>query len=129
MPVCLIALIGGMSTGTTALYGTGLDFSSVFPRFSRVQATVFIGAIAIAFIFVGRFAFNVVQSISTFAVLIVTCTAPWMVVMMIGWVGPARLVRLGCVAGVQPQAARRPVLVQPRLELAWARAPGWCRPG
>ena len=85
VPVCLIALIGGMSTGTTALYGTGLDFSSVFPRFSRVQATVFIGVIAIAFIFVGRFAFNVVQSISTFAVLIVTCTAPWMVVMMIGW--------------------------------------------
>ena len=74
-----------MSTGTTALYGTGLDFSSVFPRFSRVQATIFIGAIAIVFIFIGRFAFNVVQSISTFAVLIVTCTAPWMVVMMIGW--------------------------------------------
>ena len=39
LPVCLIALIGGMSTGTTSLYGTGLDFSSVFPRFSRVQAT------------------------------------------------------------------------------------------
>ncbi len=85
LPVCLIALIGGMSTGTTALYGTGLDFSSVFPRFTRVQATVFIGALAIVFIFVGRFAFNVVQSISTFAVLIVTCTAPWMVVMMTGW--------------------------------------------
>lgn len=84
-PVCLIALIGGMSTGTTALYGTGLDFSSVFPRFNRVQATVLIGSIAIAFIFTGRFIFNVVQSISTFAALIVTCTAPWMVVMMVGW--------------------------------------------
>lgn len=86
LPVCLIALIGGMSTGTTALYGTGLDFSSVFPRFNRVQATLFIGAIAIAFIFIGRFAFNVVQSISTFAVLIITCTAPWMVIMIIGYV-------------------------------------------
>lgn len=85
VPVCLIALIGGMSTGTTALYGTGLDFSSVFPRFSRVQATLFIGTLAIIFIFIGRFAFDVVQSISTFAVLIVTCTAPWMIVMMIGW--------------------------------------------
>lgn len=85
VPVCLIALIGGMSTGTTALYGTGLDFSSVFARFSRVQATIFVGVLAIVFIFIGRFAFNVVQSISTFAVLIVTCTAPWMVVMMIGW--------------------------------------------
>ncbi|OFI38881.1 nitrate reductase [Arthrobacter sp. SW1] len=86
LPVCLIALIGGMSTGTTALYGTGLDFSSVFPKFSRVQATLFIGSFAIVFIFVGRFAFNVVQSISTFAVLIITCTAPWMIIMMVGYV-------------------------------------------
>lgn len=86
VPVCLIALIGGMSTGTTSLYGTGLDFSSVFPRFSRVQATVFIGVLAIGFIFVGRFGFNVVQSITTFAILIISCTAPWMVVMTIGWV-------------------------------------------
>nr|MCW2728449.1 nitrate reductase [Aeromicrobium sp.] len=86
LPVCLIALIGGMSTGTTALYGTGLDFSSVFPRFNRVQATILIGVVAIAFIFIGRFVFDVVQSISTFAILIVTCTAPWMIVMMIGYV-------------------------------------------
>lgn len=86
VPVCLIALIGGMSTGTTALYGTGLDFSSVFPRFNRVQATILIGVVAIVFIFIGRFVFDVVQSISTFAILIVTCTAPWMIVMMIGYV-------------------------------------------
>ncbi|MGP4019417.1 purine-cytosine permease family protein [Saccharopolyspora sp. 5N708] len=85
-PLCLIALIGGLSTGTTALYGTGLDFSSVFPRFSRVRATLFVGTLAIALIFVGRFGFDVVQSISTFAVLVVTCTAPWMVVMMLGYV-------------------------------------------
>ncbi|MET8866715.1 cytosine permease [Nonomuraea sp. NPDC004580] len=86
VPVCLIALIGGMSTGTTSLYGTGLDFSSVFPRFSRVRATVFIGTLSILFIFVGRFAANLTQSISTFATLIITCTAPWMVIMMIGYV-------------------------------------------
>ncbi|MEU9362922.1 cytosine permease [Streptomyces sp. NPDC048301] len=86
LPLCLIALIGGLSTGTTALYGTGLDFSSVFTRFSRVQATFFIGALSIAFIFVGRFALNLAQSISTFATLIITCTAPWMIVMTLGYV-------------------------------------------
>ncbi|MFI6393321.1 purine-cytosine permease family protein [Nonomuraea sp. NPDC050540] len=86
VPVCLIALVGGMSTGTTALYGTGLDFSSVFPRFSRVRATVFIGTLSIVFIFIGRFAANLTASISTFATLIITCTAPWMVIMMIGYV-------------------------------------------
>ncbi|MEV8022104.1 cytosine permease [Streptomyces sp. NPDC086554] len=86
LPVCLIALIGGMSTGTTALYGTGLDFSSVFPRLSRVRATVLIGVLSIAFIFVGRFGFNLVQAISTFATMIITCTVPWMIVMMLGYV-------------------------------------------
>jgi purine-cytosine permease-like protein len=85
LPVCLIALIGGMSTGTTSLYGTGLDFSSVFPRFSRVQATLIIGTLSIVFIFIGRFAANLTQSISTFATLIITCTAPWMVIMALGY--------------------------------------------
>ncbi|MDN3026795.1 cytosine permease [Streptomyces sp. S.PB5] len=85
LPVCLIALIGGMSTGTTALYGTGLDFSSVFPRLSRVQATLFVGVLSIAFLFIGRFGLDLVQSISTFATMIITCTTPWMVVMMLGF--------------------------------------------
>ncbi|MFC5803934.1 purine-cytosine permease family protein [Streptomyces formicae] len=85
LPVCLLALIGGMSTGTTSLYGTGLDFSSVFPRLSRVQATLFVGLLSIAFIFAGRFGLNLVQSISTFATMIITCTTPWMVVMMLGF--------------------------------------------
>lgn len=85
LPVCLIALIGGLSTGTTALYGTGLDMSSLFPQvLSRAVATLLIGVAAIAFIFIGRFAFNLVQSVSTFAVLIVTCTSPWMVIMILG---------------------------------------------
>jgi purine-cytosine permease-like protein len=85
LPVCLLALIGGMSTGTTSLYGTGLDFSSVFPRLSRVQATLLVGVLSIAFIFIGRFGLDLVQSISTFATMIITCTTPWMVVMMLGF--------------------------------------------
>jgi purine-cytosine permease-like protein len=87
LPVCLIATIGGMSTGTTSLYGTGLDMSSVFPRLlNRVQATLLIGLLSIAFIFIGRFAANLVQSVSTFAVLIITCISPWMVIMILGLV-------------------------------------------
>ena len=59
--------------------------SSVFPRLlSRVKATLLIGVMSIAFIFIGRFAANLVQSVSTFAVLIITCTTPWMVMMIIG---------------------------------------------
>jgi purine-cytosine permease-like protein len=85
VPLLLLAVLSGMSTGTTSLYGTGLDFSSVVPRLTRPQATLFIGAIAIALIFIGRFAFNLVDAITTFVSLIVVMTTPWMVVMMIGF--------------------------------------------
>jgi purine-cytosine permease-like protein len=74
-----------MSTGSGALYGTGLDFSSVFPRFTRPQATLFIGSIASILIFVGRFGFNLVDAITTFVSLIVVMTTPWMVIMIVGF--------------------------------------------
>jgi purine-cytosine permease-like protein len=85
LPLLGLAVLSGMSTGTTSLYGTGLDFSSVFPRLTRPQATLFIGVIACALIFVGRFGFNLVDAITTFVSLIVVMTTPWMVVMMIGY--------------------------------------------
>ena len=85
LPILLLAIIGGMSTGSTSLYGTGLDFSSVFPRFSRVQATIFIGIISIALVFIGRFGFNIVTSVTTFVTLIIVCTTPWMIMMMVGY--------------------------------------------
>jgi purine-cytosine permease-like protein len=84
-PLLFLAILGGFSTGTTALYGTGLDFSSVFPKLSRVQATLLIGSFTIGLIFIGRFAFNIVTSVTTFVTLIIVCTTPWMVMMMVGY--------------------------------------------
>jgi purine-cytosine permease-like protein len=86
IPVAIIAVIGGMSTGTTSLYGTGLDMSSVFPRLSRVQSTVLIGVISIAIVFIGRFALDFVDTIVTFATLIIVCTVPWVIIMTIGFI-------------------------------------------
>ena len=85
VPLLLVAFLGGMSTGVTSLYGTGLDFSSVFPRLSRVQSTLFIGSLSFAFILIGRFVFDLVASINAFATLIVLCTTPWMVIMAFGY--------------------------------------------
>jgi purine-cytosine permease-like protein len=81
----VVAFLGGLSTGVTSLYGTGLDFSSVFPRFSRVQASLFIGMLAFAFILVGRLAFDLIASVNAFVGAIVICTTPWMVIMSIGF--------------------------------------------
>jgi len=84
-PLLALAVLSGMSTGTTSLYGTGLDFSSVFPRLSRPRATLLIGTIACVLIFLGRFYFSLFGSISTFVSLIIVTTTPWMVIMMIGY--------------------------------------------
>ena len=84
-PLFVLALLSGMSTGTTSLYGTGLDFSSVLPRLTRPKATLFIGALACALVFIGRFYFTLVSSITTFVSLIVVTTTPWMVIMTLGY--------------------------------------------
>lgn len=81
----VVAFIGGLSTGTTSLYGTGLDFSSVFPRLSRVQATIGIGVIAFLFILGGRLFFDLLGSVNAFIGAIVVTTTPWMVIMSIGY--------------------------------------------
>ncbi len=93
-----VAFLGGLSTGITSLYGTGLDFSSVFPRFSRVQASLFIGAFAFLFILVGRLAFDLIDSVNAFIGAIVICTTPWMIIMTIGY-----LVRRGHYSAVDLQ--------------------------
>jgi purine-cytosine permease-like protein len=85
-PLLLLAVLSGLSTGTTSLYGTGLDFSSVLPRLSRAQATLLIGTLAILLVFMGRFYFSLFGTLSTFVSLIVVTTTPWMVIMMIGYV-------------------------------------------
>ncbi|MGX1543936.1 purine-cytosine permease family protein [Streptomyces adustus] len=86
LPLGLIAIAGGLSTGTSLLYGTGLDFSSIVPRLSRVASTLVIAALATVLIFVGKFVFAVVDTVSTLSTLVVICTVPWMVLMIVGYV-------------------------------------------
>ncbi|TFD61417.1 cytosine permease [Cryobacterium suzukii] len=81
----LVAFIGGLSTGSTSLYGTGLDFSSVFPRFSRVQATIAIGVVAFIFILTGRLFFDLLEAVNAFVGAIIVTTTPWIVIMTIGY--------------------------------------------
>lgn len=86
-PLCGIAIVGGVSTGTTALYGTGLDLSNLFPRlFDRARATLAVGLLAVAVIFIGRFVFNLVESVSGFAAGIAAASCPWLAIMVIGYV-------------------------------------------
>ncbi len=86
IPLLFLALLSGMSTGTLNLYGTGLDFSSVLPRCSRLQSTLLVGFIACILIYVGRFAFNLVDAMSTILSLIIVMTTPWVIIMVLGYI-------------------------------------------
>lgn len=83
--IIIVAFVGGLSTGSTSLYGTGLDFSSVFPKLTRVQATIAIGTVAFAFIVVGRLYFDLLGAVNGFVGAIVVTTTPWMIIMAIGF--------------------------------------------
>jgi purine-cytosine permease-like protein len=83
--IIIVAFVGGLSTGSTSLYGTGLDFSSVFPKLTRVQATIFIGILAFSFIIIGRLYFDLLGAVNGFVGAIVVTTTPWMIIMAIGF--------------------------------------------
>jgi purine-cytosine permease-like protein len=83
--IIIVAFVGGLSTGSTSLYGTGLDFSSVFPKLTRVQATIAIGTVAFAFIVIGRLYFDLLGAVNGFVGAIVVTTTPWMIIMAIGF--------------------------------------------
>lgn len=85
--IIIVAFVGGLSTGTTSLYGTGLDFSSVFPKLSRVQATIAIGSVAFLFIVIGRLSpdSTLLGAVNGFVGAIVVTTTPWMIIMAIGF--------------------------------------------
>jgi purine-cytosine permease-like protein len=93
---------GGANTFATVVLGAfpilvfGLSFwqevanwlrnAAVSPRLSRFQSTLLIGALSIGIIYLGRFALDFVQTIVTFATLIIVCTTPWVIIMAIGYV-------------------------------------------
>lgn len=85
VPLALISVAGGLSTGTSLLYGTGLDFSSIVARLSRVASTLLIGVLTLVFVMVGKFVFDVVQAVTALSTILVNCTVPWIVIMLIGY--------------------------------------------
>ena len=84
VPLVLVGLFGTFGQGGLALYGTGLDFSSLIPSLRRVAATVVLSTIGVAFIFMGTLVWNIVDSVSAFLLILTVFTTPWLIVCVIG---------------------------------------------
>jgi purine-cytosine permease-like protein len=85
VPLVIIAILGSFGQGGTALYGTGLDTSSLLPVLRRVPATLTISVAGIVFIYLGTFVFNAVDTVNSFILILLAFTAPWALINIIGY--------------------------------------------
>jgi purine-cytosine permease-like protein len=84
VPIVLIGLVGGFGQGSLALYGTGLDTSSLIPRLSRVNATLVVSVVGIGLVFLGALVWDALSLVTAFTVLLTVITAPWLVINVMG---------------------------------------------
>ncbi|MDT7617387.1 MAG: hypothetical protein QOF00_4834 [Pseudonocardiales bacterium] len=84
VPLVIIGLLGGFGQGSLALYGTGLDTSSLIPRLSRVNATVVVSIVGVGLVYLGALVWDALSLVSTFTVLLTVIAAPWLVINVMG---------------------------------------------
>jgi purine-cytosine permease-like protein len=83
--VIALSLIGAGGQCAAALYSTGLDMSSLFPRLRRVRATVTIGSVGIALVYLGTFVWDATDTVTAFLILLTLMVTPWIVINLIGF--------------------------------------------
>jgi|tagenome__1003787_1003787.scaffolds.fasta_scaffold20988592_8 purine-cytosine permease-like protein len=84
VPIIAIGLLGGFGQGSLALYGTGLDTSSLIPRLSRVRATLVVSVVGVGLVYLGALVWDALSLVSAFTVLLTVITAPWLVINVVG---------------------------------------------
>lgn len=84
VPLIIIGLIGSLGQSTVCIYSNGLDFSSILPRLSRVQATFVLSACGLTFIFLGTLVWTIQTTVAAFVTLFGAVAAPWIAVQLVG---------------------------------------------
>jgi purine-cytosine permease-like protein len=74
-----LAVLGGVGLTASSLYSAGLDLDALVVRFSRARATVVIGVIAVALVYLGLLAPSVPDTIAAALLVLAELSAPWAV--------------------------------------------------
>lgn len=85
LPLLIVGLLGSFAQGALALYGTGLDTSSIVPGLKRVPATLLISLVSSVFVYLGSFVWNAIDTVSAFLSILLVLVVPWMIVSLIGF--------------------------------------------
>lgn len=84
--LCLsfVAILGGFGQAGVALYATGLDLSSVFPRLTRLWATLSMALVAAVLVYLGVFVWNALSSLAVLLAVLAALAVPWICVTYCG---------------------------------------------
>ena len=80
-----LAVLGGVGLTASSLYSAGLDLDALVVRITRARATVIIGVAAVVLVYLGLLAPAVQQSISSALLVLAELSAPWAVIVGIGF--------------------------------------------
>ncbi len=83
--VVLFGLVGTVPQGGLCLYAAGLSANSVFWRSSRAMATLAMSVMGTAILYLGAIAYDAIDSISAFVLVLLVLVSPWAAIMLVGF--------------------------------------------
>ncbi|MGW5732762.1 MULTISPECIES: cytosine permease [Streptomyces] len=86
VPLLLAASAGSVGNAGLMLYSMGLDLDAILPRASRARATYTVAVVATGCVFVGHYAWEAQDAMTSFVLLLTAVGTPWAVITLIGFV-------------------------------------------
>ncbi|MGW6269837.1 cytosine permease [Streptomyces sp. NPDC055060] len=86
VPLLLAASAGSVGNAGLMLYSMGLDLDAILPRASRTRATYTVAVVATGCVFVGHYAWEAQDAMTSFVLLLTAVGTPWAVITLIGFV-------------------------------------------
>lgn len=86
VPLLLAASAGSVGNAGLMLYSMGLDLDAILPRASRARATYTVAVVATVCVFVGHYAWEAQDAMTSFVLLLTAIGTPWAVITLIGFV-------------------------------------------
>jgi purine-cytosine permease-like protein len=85
-PFLILAILGTWPQGGLCLYGCGLSTSTISWRVAgRALTTIVLSAIGVGVVYLATIAYNGINSISAFVLIMNVSISPWMAVMLVGF--------------------------------------------
>ncbi|GAA0486959.1 cytosine permease [Streptomyces olivaceiscleroticus] len=85
VPLLLAASAGSVGNAGLMLYSMGLDLDAILPRATRTQATYVVAGISTFFVYLGHFAWDAQDAMTSFVLLLTAVGTPWAVITVFGF--------------------------------------------